>query len=121
MEKSNKRYLSLAGAVILLGGIGVVSSNAFATGNTTPTSTVSTPLAAPSVSIPSTDTLESGDSVDAPAVTDTMDTPEVGDTVDASAITDTVDTPEVGDTVDASAVTDTTGTPEAGDTVDSGN
>ena len=115
MEKSNKRYLSLAGAVILLGGIGVVSSNAFATGNTTPTSTISTPLVAPSVSLPSSDTLESGDSVDAPAVTDTTDTPEVGDTVDVPAVTDTTDA------TDATDSTDATDTPEVGDTVDSGN
>ena len=122
MEKINKRYLAFGSAALLLGGIALVSTNAFASDGSTSSSTT----VAPSVNIPtvvsgSTDAPEVGDSVDSPEVTSSTDAPQVGDTVDSPEVTSSTDAPQVGDTVDSSGTATSTDTPEAGDTVDSGN
>lgn len=102
MEKINKKYIAVAGALLLVGGVAVFATTAFASN------------AADSTSISS-----QAIGVSQPAV---VDSPENGDTPDVSASTSSAatDSPEPADTPDSQLQSGTADTPEAGDTVDSG-
>ena len=104
MEKINKRYLAAAGTALLLGGVALVSTSAFASNG----STIPSPTVAPSVSRPM-------------VVLGSSDSPQVGDSVDSPAVTSSTDAPEVGDSVDSTDAATATDSAEAGDAVDSGN
>ena len=129
MKKTNKRYIAIAGALILVGGVAVLSTNSFADSATTlPVPAIIIAPTAPIAVTPSTDTTEVSDmlaapsvssSTDTPAVTNSSDDSEVGDINDPSATEENSDTPEVGDTTDPSAVVNNGDAPETGDTADS--
>lgn len=129
MKKTNKRYIAIAGALILVGGVAVLSTNSFADSATTlPVPAIIIAPTAPIAVTPSTDTTEVSDmlvapsvttSTDTPAVTNSSDDPEVGDITDSSATDEDSDSPEVGDTTDSSTVVINSDAPETADSADS--
>lgn len=129
MKKTNKRYVAAAGALILVGGVAVLSTNSFADSATTlPVPAI---IIAPTAQVgvtPSTETTEVSDMLvapsvssgtETPAVTNSSDDPEVGDITDSSATDENSDSSEAGDTTDSSVVVSISDAPETGDTADS--
>ena len=121
MEKTNKRYLIGAGVLVFVGGIALLATSSFASGNS------SAPLdQTVTQSITSTAPVDAPEVADVPdspvANSNATDTPEVGDTPDAaSAGSNTSDTPESGDVSDSTTSTSESDPAPAGDAVDSGN
>ena len=145
MKKISKRYLSIAGAMILVGGVAVLSTNSFASGNTAPdpvlTPTINTSIA-PTVALGTTDTstvnsstdvAEVGDVTDAPSIAGSTDVTQADDNSDVSDVSDAADSPDTTEASDSTAalsvnvgvdipsVSISTDTSEASDTEDSGN
>lgn len=128
MKKTNTRYIAIAGALILVGGVAVLSTNSFADSATTlPVPAITTPDA-PMAVTPSTDTPEVSETLIAPSISSSADTtvvtnssddPEVGDITDSSVTADNSDTPELNDATDSSVVVNNSDAPQVGDTADS--
>ena len=129
MKKTNKRYVAIAGALILVGGVAVLSANSFADSATTlPVPAIIIAPTAPMAVTPSTDTPEVSDMLAAPsvssntdtsAVTNSSDDPEVGDITSSSASEDSSDSPEAGVATESSVVVNNSDAPETVDSADS--
>ena len=116
MNKISKRYLSIAGAMILVGGVAVLSTNSFASGNTAPDPVIaptidtaiaptvsSTPTFTPSIIDPS-NVAEVDDATEAPSVIGSTDATEVDTDSDAPSIAGSTDVTQGEDNSDVSGL-----------------
>lgn len=109
MKKVNTRFLALAAAIILVGGVAIFSTNSFASDSTT--------TSAPSVTPAFVPTITTG-TVSAPAVSGKSDVAETGDVVDSELVTGSTDVASAEDSEDGQSGVTTTDIAQAGDLVD---